>query len=74
MECKRIEVNMKKIIKYVVIVLIIMILIVLSINFYVELSSKKQIIENNDYSNLEDIDCIIILGAGIWGDKPSPML
>ena len=65
---------MKKIIKYVVIVLIIMILIVLVINFYVKLSTKKQIIENNDYSNLEDIDCIIILGAGIWGDKPSPML
>lgn len=65
---------MKKIIKYVVIVLIIMILIVLAINFYVKLSTKKQIIENNDYSNLEDIDCIIILGAGIWGDKPSPML
>ena len=74
MECKRIEVNMKKIIKYVVIVLIIMILIVLAINSYVKLSTKKQIIENNDYSNLEDIDCIIILGAGIWGDKPSPML
>lgn len=68
------EVNMKKIIKYVVIVLIIMILIVLAINSYVKLSTKKQIIENNDYSNLEDIDCIIILGAGIWGDKPSPML
>lgn len=65
---------MKKIIKYVVIVLIIMILIVLAINSYVKLSTKKQIIENNDYSNLEDIDCIIILGAGIWGDKPSPML
>lgn len=65
---------MKKIIKYVVIVLIIMILIVFAINFYVKLSTKKQIIENNDYSNLEDIDCIIILGAGIWGDKPSPML
>lgn len=65
---------MKKIIKYVVIVLIIMILIVLAINFYVKLSTKKQIIENNDYSSLDDIDCIIILGAGIWGDKPSPML
>lgn len=65
---------MKKIIKYVVIFLIIMILIVLAINLYVKLSTKKQIIENNDYSNLEDIDCIIILGAGIWGDKPSPML
>ena len=44
------------------------------INLYVKKSTKKQIIENNDYSKFKDIDCIIILGAGIWGDKPSPML
>ena len=37
-------------------------------------STKKQIISNRDYTNLKDIDCIIILGAGIWGDKPSHML
>lgn len=65
---------MKKIIKYVVIVLIIIILTILSINFYVKASTQKQIIENNNYSDLNDIDCIIVLGAGIWGDKPSPML
>ena len=22
----------------------------------------------------EDIDCILVLGAGVWGDSPSPML
>ena len=65
---------MKKIIKYVVIVLIIIIVTILSINFYVKASTQKQIIENNNYSDLNDIDCIIVLGAGIWGDKPSPML
>ncbi len=65
---------MKKVIVYGIIVLIIIGLIVLGINFYVKLSTKKQIISNKDYSNLENIDCIIILGAGIWGDKPSPML
>lgn len=65
---------MKKVIKYIAIFLIIIVLIVLVINFYVKLSTKNQIIEDNDYSNLKDIDCIIILGAGIWGDKPSPML
>ena len=65
---------MKKIIKYALIVIIIGVLIILSINLYVKLSTKQQIITNNDYSNLKDIDCIIILGAGIWGDKPSPML
>ncbi len=65
---------MKKIIKYVTIVLIVMIVIVLGINFYVKLSTKKQIIGNKDDSRLKDVDCIIVLGAGVWGDKPSPML
>ena len=65
---------MKKVIKYILIVVIIGVLIVLGINGYVKLSTKKQIITNNDYSNLKDIDCIIVLGAGVWKDKPSPML
>lgn len=65
---------MKKVIKMVGIVLIIIIVIVLVINCYVKVSTEKQIIGNNDYANLKDIDCIIVLGAGIWGDKPSSML
>lgn len=65
---------MKKIIMYITIILIIIILAVFGINFYIKASTKKQIIKNNDYSNLKDVDCIIVLGAGIWGDKPSPML
>lgn len=65
---------MKKVMTYIIIILIIILLIVLAINLYVKQSTKKQIIEYNDYSGLKDIDCIIILGAGIWGDKPSPML
>lgn len=65
---------MKKILKYLIIVLFILVIIILSINFYVSQTTKKQIIEDNDYSKIEDADCIIVLGAGIWGDKPSPML
>lgn len=68
---------MKKIVKCGVICLImviVLLLIILGINLYVKSSTKNQIIENNDYSNLKDIDCIVVLGAGIWGDKPSPML
>lgn len=68
---------MNNITKYVVIVSIIIVLIILTIfiiDFHVKSSTKGQIIKNNDYSNLEDIDCILVLGAGIWGDKPSPML
>lgn len=65
---------MKKVIIIVAIIIVVIGLIVLGINFYVKASTKDQIIENGDCSNLKDIDCIIILGAGIWGDSPSPML
>lgn len=50
------------------------IVVILTINLYVKETTKKQIINNSDYTKLENIDCIIVLGAGIWGDKPSPML
>lgn len=65
---------MKKIIIYLIIILVITTVIILGINQYVKQTTKKQIIKNNDYSKLKDIDCILILGAGIWGNKPSPML
>ena len=65
---------MKKIIKHTLILIIIAITIILSINFYVVLSTKKQIVLLDDIKNKNDYDCIIVLGAGIWGDKPSPML
>ena len=65
---------MNKIIKILVITTIIGIVLVLSINFYVVGTTKEKIIKNNDYSMLKDVDCILILGAGIWGESPSPML
>ena len=65
---------MKKLLKYVIIVSIVIVIMVLGINLYVRISTKNQIIKENEYLKLSDIDCIIILGAGIWGDKPSSML
>ena len=69
---------MKKKLKKIIIIFLILIItgaiIVLGINAYVKGSTKNQIIRNNDYSNLQDIDCIIVLGAGVWGENPSPML
>ena len=65
---------MKKIFKILIVIAIISIILVLSINFYVVGITKNKMIKDNDYSLLKDVDCILILGAGIWGDKPSPML
>ena len=62
---------MKKYLKFILLIPIIIIIIVFSINFYVINSTKDQIINTKD---LNDVDCIIVLGAGVWGDNPSPML
>ncbi len=66
----------RKIIKIILIVIVcilcVSIVFVFGINAYVKLSSKSQIV--NDYSDIDSVDCILVLGAGITGDKPSPML
>ena len=64
---------MKKIFKYILIVLIVIILVPVIINFYVILSTKNRIV-SGDSELLTDIDYIVVLGAGIWSGKPSPML
>lgn len=61
-------------IKILLIIMIILILVVFIINLVVKSTTKKQILTENEASNLEDVDCILVLGAGIWKDKPSPML
>lgn len=65
---------MKKILKYLIIIIAMILIMILGINFYMKFSTKNQIIKESEYTKLADIDCIIVLGAGIWGDKPSPML
>lgn len=64
---------MKKIFKYILIVLIVIILVPVIINFYVILSTKNRIV-SRDSKLLTDIDYIVVLGAGIRHGKPSPML
>lgn len=64
----------KKIIIGIVSLLVLGIVLVFGINFYVKLSTKKQIITVAKIGQLKNVDCILILGAGVWGDKPSPML
>lgn len=68
----------KKLIKIILIVLIVLILIglivILGINFYVKSSTRVKIIDESKALNLEDVDCILVLGAGVRNGKPSPML
>lgn len=65
---------MKKLLMIIIILISSMVFVVKSINDYVVLSTKDQIIEESDYDTLKDIDCILVLGAGAWGNSPSPLL
>ena len=65
---------LKKVVMIGLILIITFVLMIFIINWYVKASTSNQIIENDDYSNLNDIDCILVLGAGVWGNSPSPML
>ena len=60
---------MKKMIKLLIIVILLCILI----NLYMVLVTKNKI-NYNDKINEENVDCILVLGAGIRNNNPSPML
>lgn len=66
--------KINKMIKIMIIGIIILIIAIFSLNIYVVNNTKNEIVKEEDVSNIDGIDCILILGAGIWGDKPSPML
>ena len=54
--------------------LVILVVLGFCINFYVCSSANGRIVRDGDYAELPEVDCVIVLGAGIWGDEPSPML
>ena len=46
--------------------------LMLGINGYIIKKTKDRIV--NNIENISDFDCILVLGAGIRGNEPSPML
>ncbi len=50
-------------------------IILLGVNIYVKASVKDRIITTEEATKLADVDCVIVLGAGVYGDDtPSLML
>lgn len=49
-------------------------LTIFSINAYVKSSTKDNMISLEEAPNLDGVDCVLILGAGVWGDSPTHML
>lgn len=61
-----------KILKYLIFLFIIILVLVL--NLVVVITTKGQILTLEEIQKTENIDCVLILGAGIRGNYPSPML
>lgn len=71
---RKITFNAKR--KFLIVTLsaaIILIVLLLSINIYMVESTEDRILGEEDAAVIGG-DCILILGAGVWGDRPSPML
>lgn len=65
---------MKKIIIIILSLILLSIVGILTVSFYVVLSTKSRIISIDEAKDLTDVDCILVLGAGVYGNKPRPML
>ena len=64
----------KKVLIFILSLFLFLSLMTLFINVYMVSSTKDQIIDINNISEINDIDAIIILGCRIDGDSPSLML
>lgn len=49
-------------------------LCVAGLNLYMISYSGKYTLTPEEASQLTDVDCIMVLGCGVWGDEPSPLL
>ena len=65
---------MNKMLKYIFLAMIIIIVLVIVINLIIILSTKERIIDEESAKKIDNIDCILILGARVIDDKPCPML
>lgn len=67
----------KKVLRIAIILIILLALglaTVFGINTFIKTSSKKRFLSLEEATNLDDVDCILVLGAGVWGDRPTHML
>ncbi len=64
----------KKVIFILFLLFLVGIFYVFGINSYVKNSVKGKILEENSIDTIPQVDCILVLGAGVWESGPSPML
>lgn len=72
---KKVGKILKKIIIFIIVALLVLLAGIAGVNLYVRWTVKDRILSVEEASELEDVDCIIVLGASVRnGNTPSPML
>ena len=64
--------NINRMIKIMIIGIIILMIAIFSLNIYVVNSTKNEIVKEENVSNIEGVDCILILGQAelaAWNEK-----
>ena len=59
--------------KLISLLVFLAIIVLLVPDIYIRKNTEKYII-NKNYENIKEMDCILVLGAGIWDNGPSPIL
>lgn len=64
----------KKTVKILIIVIAALIALILVMNFIVVMSAARHILTEDECTDIDKVDCILVLGCGLYRGKPSPML
>lgn len=64
----------RKLLKCLGLILLVIIITFMVTNLIVVTTTTNNIITESDANKLNNVDCILILGAGVRGNNPSPML
>ena len=64
----------RKLIRNLFTICLIGALAVVGLNIYMLRYSKQYTLSAQEASQLEGVDCIMVLGCGVWDDQPSPLL
>ena len=71
---KKIRKFLKSVIRVIFILALIGCIALASINLYIISYSKQYTLTPQAAAELQDVDCIMVLGCGVYGDDPSPLL